>query len=89
MILEVKNVYKQYANHLALNDVSLNVPRGSIFGLLGPNGAGKSTIINILVGDIEPTSGQVWSRVWPILNTVCVFFPVVMYGCESWDYKKR
>ena len=67
----------------------LLIPSGEILGLLGPNGAGKSTIINILVGDIEPTSGQVWSRVWPILNTVCVFFPVVMYGCESWDYKKR
>ena len=48
MILEVKNVYKQYANHLALNDVSISVPRGSVFGLLGPNGAGKTTLIRII-----------------------------------------
>ena len=47
--------------------VFLLIPLGEILGLLGPNGAGKSTIINILVGDIEPTSGQVWyNGVWYI-----------------------
>jgi len=43
----------------ALTDVSLTVPRGSIFGLLGPNGAGKSTMINILAGMVTKTSGKV------------------------------
>ena len=46
----------------ALNDVSLQVPRGSFFGLLGPNGAGKSTFINILAGLVVKTSGQ--ASVW-------------------------
>lgn len=47
---------------------------GEILGLLGPNGAGKSTIINILVGDIEPTSGQVWYiRVWKMLTVIYIF----------------
>ncbi len=59
MILEVKNVYKQYANHLALNDVSINVPRGSIFGLLGPNGAGKTTLIRIINAITAPDKGEV------------------------------
>lgn len=39
--------------------IFLSIPLGEILGLLGPNGAGKSTVINILIGDIEPTSGQV------------------------------
>lgn len=59
MILEVKNVYKQYANHLALNDVSISVPRGSIFGLLGPNGAGKTTLIRIINSITAPDKGFV------------------------------
>ena len=59
MILEVKNVYKQYANHLALNDVSISVPRGSVFGLLGPNGAGKTTLIRIINAITAPDKGEV------------------------------
>jgi ABC-2 type transport system ATP-binding protein len=43
----------------AVDDVSLNIQEGEVFGLLGPNGAGKSTIINILCGLLSPTSGQV------------------------------
>lgn len=49
--------------------IFLSFPLGEILGLLGPNGAGKSTVINILVGDIEPTSGQVWcARVGDMLT---------------------
>ncbi|MDE7474882.1 MAG: ATP-binding cassette domain-containing protein, partial [Duncaniella sp.] len=47
-ILQVENVSKAYASHLALNDVSLNVPEGQVYGLLGPNGAGKTTLIRII-----------------------------------------
>ena len=43
MYLETNEVVKQYANHLALDKVSIRVPKGSIYGLLGPNGAGKTT----------------------------------------------
>jgi ABC-2 type transport system ATP-binding protein len=42
-ILEVQNVVKQYGDYTALNNVSLQVPKGSIYGLLGPNGAGKTS----------------------------------------------
>ena len=48
---------KRQPAHLALDDVSLNIPRGSFFGLLGPNGAGKSTLINILAGLVIKSSG--------------------------------
>ena len=58
-ILEVHNVIKQYAGHTALNDVSLEIPKGSIFGLLGPNGAGKTTLIRIINQITMPDSGHV------------------------------
>ena len=57
--LEAKNVVKKYANHLALNDVSISVPANSIFGLLGPNGAGKTTLIRIINRITGPDSGEV------------------------------
>lgn len=58
-ILEVQSVTKQYANHTALNDVSLSVPHGCIFGLLGPNGAGKTSLIRIITQITKPESGRV------------------------------
>jgi len=57
-ILEVKHVTKQYATHKALNDVSLVVPKGNIFGFLGANGAGKTTAMRMLCGLSMPTSGK-------------------------------
>ncbi len=57
--IEAKNVIKQYANHRALDDVSINVPQGKIFGLLGPNGAGKTTLIRIINNITAPDSGEV------------------------------
>ena len=62
LALEITNLNKYYDEdnkNFALNDVSLNIPAGSIFGLLGPNGAGKSTLINIISGAVIKTSGKV------------------------------
>ena len=58
-ILEVKNVVKQYGDYTALNSVSLQVPKGSIYGLLGPNGAGKTSLIRIINQITMPDSGEV------------------------------
>jgi ABC-2 type transport system ATP-binding protein len=60
MILEAKHIHKSYANHKALNDVSISVPRGSVFGLLGPNGAGKTTLIRNINQITAPDSGEIW-----------------------------
>lgn len=59
VFLDVKNVTKRFENHVALNNVSLSVRKGRIFGLLGPNGAGKTTLIRILNRITAPDSGQV------------------------------
>ena len=58
-ILEVQNVVKQYGDYVALNKVSLTVPKGSIYGLLGPNGAGKTSLIRIINQITMPDSGEV------------------------------
>ena len=59
-MLSVKNIVKQYATHLALDDVSLEVESGKIFGLLGPNGAGKTSLIRIVTQITAPDSGTVF-----------------------------
>ncbi|HBF87416.1 MAG TPA: ABC transporter ATP-binding protein [Bacteroidales bacterium] len=59
-LFEAHNVVKKYANHLALDNVSINVPKGSIFGLLGPNGAGKTTLIRIINQITAPDSGDIF-----------------------------
>ena len=59
MILEVDKVSKQFTSHVALSNVSLSVPRGSVYGLLGPNGAGKTTLIRIINHITAPDSGSV------------------------------
>lgn len=58
-ILEVKNVVKNYANHRALDNVSITVPKGVIYGLLGPNGAGKTSLIRIVNQITGPDEGTV------------------------------
>lgn len=59
-ILQVENVSKAYSSHLALDNISLNVPQGQIYGLLGPNGAGKTTLIRIINHITAPDSGRVF-----------------------------
>ncbi len=58
-MLRVQNIVKQYANHRALDDVSLEVEKGKIYGLLGPNGAGKTSLIRIITQITAPDSGDV------------------------------
>lgn len=59
-ILEANNVTKRYAEHTALSDVSISIPKQSIFGLLGPNGAGKTTLIRIVNQIIMADEGEVF-----------------------------
>jgi len=59
-LLETRNITKRFANHMALNGVSISVPEQSIYGLLGPNGAGKTTLIRIINMITGPDEGQVF-----------------------------
>lgn len=68
MILKTTNLCKNFKGQTAVNNVSLNIQRNSVYGLLGPNGAGKSTILKILTGILRPASGEIefdghaWNR---------------------------
>lgn len=59
-IFRAENVSKAYAGHVAIQDISISVPQGCIFGLLGPNGAGKTTFIRIINQITGPDTGSLW-----------------------------
>lgn len=58
-MIELRNVTKQFGQRVAVDDLTLEVPKGEIFGLLGHNGAGKSTAIGMMLGQVWPTRGEV------------------------------
>ena len=58
-MLELKNVTKCFGNFKALDNLSMTVPKGAVYGLVGPNGAGKSTAIRCLLGVYRPDSGSI------------------------------
>jgi ABC-2 type transport system ATP-binding protein len=57
--IDVQHVVKRYADHVAVRDLSLQVPRGTVYGLLGPNGAGKTTTIRMILNIIAPDEGSI------------------------------
>mgnify|MGYP000941107330 FL=1 len=59
MLVETKNLSKVYGDKVAVNDLNIQIERGSFTAILGPNGAGKSTTIQMLIGLLRPTSGQI------------------------------
>lgn len=65
-ILRIAEVSKKYANHLALQDISFEIPAGSIFGLLGPNGAGKTSLIRIITQITGADTGEIYFRGEPL-----------------------
>ena len=65
-MLEMKNVTKSFGKFKALDDLSMTVPKGSVYGLVGPNGAGKSTAIRLMTGIYRPDSGSVTLEGGPI-----------------------
>jgi ABC-type branched-subunit amino acid transport system ATPase component len=60
--LRVERLSRHFGGIRAVEDVSLEVPRGCVFGVIGPNGAGKTTLLNLLSGLLRPSSGEIWFR---------------------------
>ena len=68
-ILEVKHLRKSYGRLIALDDFSLQVNKGEVFGILGPNGSGKTTTLGILLDIIKPDAGEyAWFGTAPFSN---------------------
>jgi ABC-2 type transport system ATP-binding protein len=59
-MLSIQGITKRYSNHMALNKVSMEIEKGSIFGLLGPNGAGKTSLIRIINQITAPDDGAIY-----------------------------
>jgi ABC-2 type transport system ATP-binding protein len=59
LAIDIRNVVKRYEEHVAVRDLSLQVPQGAVYGLLGPNGAGKTTTIRMILNIIIPDSGSI------------------------------
>ncbi len=60
MMLQTKNLCKNFKRQKAVDNVSINITKGKIYGLLGPNGAGKSTILKMITGMLTPTAGEIY-----------------------------
>jgi ABC-2 type transport system ATP-binding protein len=59
LAVSINGVVKRYSGHVAVRDLTLHVPRGSVYGLLGPNGAGKTTTIRMILNIIAPDEGTI------------------------------
>ena len=70
MLVETKNLSKVYGDKVAVNGLDVQIERGSFTAILGPNGAGKSTTIQMLIGLLQPTSGQICYAEKPRLGVV-------------------
>jgi branched-chain amino acid transport system ATP-binding protein len=68
-VLEVRNLRKSFGGIVAVDDVSFDVHEGEILGIIGPNGSGKSTLFNCILGQLQPTAGEVHLAGKPVTGT--------------------
>ncbi|MDR0886874.1 MAG: lantibiotic protection ABC transporter ATP-binding protein [Clostridiales Family XIII bacterium] len=90
-ILSTTNLTKNFNGHPAVNNVSLTIPEGYVYGLLGPNGAGKSTLLKMLCGITSPTSGEItfdhhpWSRNALVSMSALIEQPPIYGNLTAYD----
>lgn len=93
-IIEIKNLEKSFKHHKVLNNISMAIPEGCVYGLLGPNGAGKSTILKMLAGLLRPDSGKILFRGQPwsrknLEETGCLIeTPPIYENLSAWENLK-
>ena len=94
-LVEIKNLTKKYGANIAVNNLTLNLPKGKIIGLLGPNGSGKTTLIKMMNGLLTPTEGEILiegNSVGPETKSKVAYLPDRTYLtmhrsiCEILDY---
>jgi branched-chain amino acid transport system ATP-binding protein len=91
LLLSARNITKRFGGLIAVNDISFDIPEGSIVSLIGPNGAGKTTFFNIIAGIYDPTGGRILVRdrtmvAHPVrtwLEPFVWFLPAVVVGILS------
>ena len=71
-MLEMRSVTKKFGDFTALDELSLKVPKGAVYGLVGPNGAGKSTAIRLLTGIYKPDSGSITMEGQPVYENPAI-----------------
>lgn len=64
-MLEIKNISKHYGDHLAVDNISLTINDGDLYGIIGHNGAGKSTLIKMITGILKPDTNSSTNRIAP------------------------
>ncbi len=84
-MIKVKNVTKYFDDFKVLDNLSLNVPKGAIYGLVGPNGAGKTTIINHINGVLKPLRGEIRINGEPVYENVKIKQTVINIA-DDWFY---
>ena len=85
-MLRMKSVTKKFGDFTALNELSLRVPQGAVYGLVGPNGAGKSTAIRLLTGIYRPDSGSITMEGHPIYENPAIKERICSIGDESFHF---
>ncbi len=85
-MIEIRNLTKSYENFLALNDLTMTVPSGSIYGLVGPNGAGKSTTIRTMTGIMRPDAGEILFDGQPVYENPAVKSRIAYIPDEVWFF---
>ena len=72
-MIKLSNIVKNFSNHNVINNITLNIPKGIIFGLLGPNGAGKTTLIRMMCGILKSDSGTITINNKPVEEAKNIF----------------